>query len=266
MMKKSRAHLTHLKRRKRLIEEFGYLQDCWIAKYQPAGTAKGKNTYYHLRSRLPQFNGKKSQHLKADEMVHYQKLIENGRELKRIERQLQKLTYRISQREAFTSNESNEWYTPPEYIELARDVMGNIDLDPASHSLPQTWIKASQTFTAKDNGLNHQWTGRVWLNPPYSSGLHYWIDKIITTYEQGHVSQAVLLLKPAVGSSWYQRLTADFPRCEPHKRIRFINAEGIPQKSPVHGNTFIYLGDNIPRFAEVFETIGNIACPLRLVL
>jgi len=259
-MKKS-AHLTHLKRQKRLIEEQGYLQDCWIAKYQPAGTAKGRNTYYHLRSSFPQFNGKKSKHLKTEEIPHYQQLIKNGRNLKQIERQLQKLTYRISQREALTSNESNEWYTPPEYIELARTVMGDIDLDPASHSLPQTWIKARQTFTAKENGLKHQWQGRVWLNPPYSSRVHHWIDKVIAEYQHGQVSQAILLLKPAVGSSWYQTLSAQFPRCEPHKRIRFINAEGKPQKSPVHGNTFIYLGRDIPHFARVFGTIGNVALP-----
>ena len=96
MKKTPRAHIIHLKRRKRLIQEEGYLQDCWIAKYQPAGTAKGKNTYHHLRSRYPQFNNKKSQHLKADEVVHYYKLIDNGRELKRIERQLEKLSYRIN--------------------------------------------------------------------------------------------------------------------------------------------------------------------------
>jgi hypothetical protein len=110
--------------------------------------------------------------------------------------------------------------------------MGNIDLDPASHSLPQTWIKASQTFTAKDNGLNHQWTGRVWLNPPYSSGLHYWIDKIITTYEQGHVSQAVLLLKPAVGSSWYQRLTADSRAVNRINAFALSMLRAFPKKAP----------------------------------
>jgi hypothetical protein len=69
-----------------------------------------------------------------------------------------------------------------------------------------------------------------------------------------------------VGSSWYQRITAQFPRCEPHKRIRFINHEGIPQSSPVHGNAFIYLGDNLEAFADVFQPIGNISLPLKKVL
>ena len=119
---KKRAHLTHLKRRKRLIEEEGFLQDCWLATYQPGGTARGHKTYYHLRSRSPQFGGKKSQHINPEQVPSYQQLIANGRELKKIERQLKKLTYKISHREALTSNESNEWYTPPEYIEYGRCV------------------------------------------------------------------------------------------------------------------------------------------------
>lgn len=62
----------------------------------------------------------------------------------------------------------NEWYTPIEYVEAARSVLGGIDLDPATSETAQQKIKAGKFFTLADDGLKQEWQGRVWLNPPFA--------------------------------------------------------------------------------------------------
>ena len=44
--------------------------------------------------------------------------------------------------QVLTSQQSVEWYIPPEYVEMVREVLGDFDLDPASSEAPQTWIRA----------------------------------------------------------------------------------------------------------------------------
>jgi hypothetical protein len=36
---------------------------------------------------------------------------------------------------------------------------------------------AKNHFTIEDNGLQKDWFGRVWLNPPYGTFTKYWIEK-----------------------------------------------------------------------------------------
>jgi hypothetical protein len=63
-----------------------------------------------------------------------------------------------------------EWYTPLEWVDRAREVIGTIDCDPATHWFAQRTIKATRWFDKERDGLQQQWAGNIWLNPPYARG------------------------------------------------------------------------------------------------
>ncbi len=151
-----------------------------------------------------------------------------------------------------------EWYTPPEFIEMARKVLKKIDLDPASNALAQTWIKADKYFTIDDDGLAQDWFGRVWCNPPYGRQVNKWLEKAIASYKSGEV-EAVILLLNRTGAAWYKQLKKKVTAiCEVNTRIVFLDAAGKKQSSPRYYNDFLYLGNAVKQFKQVFEAIGEV--------
>lgn len=61
------------------------------------------------------------------------------------------------------------WLTPPSLLK-ALGGPESFDLDPCACE-DRPWDTARHHFTVADNGLLKRWSGRVWLNPPYQTGL-----------------------------------------------------------------------------------------------
>lgn len=66
----------------------------------------------------------------------------------------------------------DEWLTPP-HISLA---LGRFDLDPCS-PIVRPWPTADKHYTIEDGGLDKEWKGRVFCNPPYGTQTKFWLDK-----------------------------------------------------------------------------------------
>lgn len=163
---------------------------------------------------------------------------------------------------------TSEWYTRPKYIEAARQVMGSIDLDPASCAAANAIVQAVRYYTKEQNGLEQPWQGRVWLNPPYGrsaqmQGLHKstigaFVEKLLQSYAAGQVTQAIALVTTEVNAKWYYPLW-QFPICIPDHRVNFIVPVQQKNKySQMFGTSFVYLGSNETRFAEVFSQFGHV--------
>lgn len=154
---------------------------------------------------------------------------------------------------------SDECYTPSDYAQAVRDVLGTIDLDPASCAAANEVIRARRFLTAAQNGLKRKWRGRVFLNCPYSHPLP-WAERLCEFYESDAVPEAIALFNSRTGSRWFDLLASRAWRCEVRTRIKFWG----PATSGGNGmqdQVFFYLGDRPERFIARFQSIGRIVPP-----
>lgn len=166
---------------------------------------------------------------------------------------------RIAQNVHVANNSgNNEWYTPPEYIEAARAVMGGIDTDPASSAVANQTVKAGVYFDREYDGLRREWHGRLWLNPPYSQPeIGDFCAKLVAEIDGGRVRQAITLTNNATETGWFrvlaERCTAV---CFPASRIRFLDAQGNANGAPLQGQAVMYFGNRTDMFAREFARFG----------
>lgn len=155
----------------------------------------------------------------------------------------------------------NEWYTPQEYIDSAISVMGQIDLDPASTETANSVVKAANFYTTEDSGLNYQWAGKVWMNPPYARDLiGDFIQKLITHFQASEVTEAIVLVNNATETKWFQDISkVASALCLPQGRIRFWHTQR-KEATPLQGQAVLYLGGKPKIFRQEFSQYGVVWC------
>lgn len=149
----------------------------------------------------------------------------------------------------------SEYFTPIEIVEAARELMGTIDLDPASSVLVNRRIKASYIYTKEDDGLSHDWFGNVWLNHPFSRKNNpLWIAKLVEEHLAVDM-QICCITFAATSEKWFQPLLK-YPQCFLSPRTNYYLPDGSLKKGVTKGSVVTYLGDDVLRFTEVFNNFG----------
>ena len=89
-----------------------------------------------------------------------------------------------------TIGNNDEWLTPRWIL----GALGKFDLDPCA-PVDRPWDTAEHHYTVQDNGLERDWFGRVWCNPPFHRHKRAkWMQKM-AAHNNG------IMLIPAAGET-----------------------------------------------------------------
>lgn len=184
-----------------------------------------------------------------------------------------------------TSQLSDEYYTPAWLIDLVRDVLGSIDLDPASCIAAQRIVKANRFYTIADDGLLLNWKApTLFCNPPYGKtngkqNAPLWSEKFVREYRKGNFGSGILLVNMTPGYEWFEKLWRIFPVCSLRKKVAFVpGTEPIIKGRNLHlwaqgdeggealaiegdakkASGIFYAGDDVEKFRAVFEEWGKV--------
>lgn len=118
------------------------------------------------------------------------------------------------------ASQTTSWVTPKWIF----DWLGRFDLDPATF-LNHPWPCAIENRF--EGGLDTPWTGRVFLNPPFTSGQIEPFVKRMAEHNNG-----VLVVAARVETAWFQDYVfgAATAIWFPRKRVHFCDRTGVQIK------------------------------------
>lgn len=123
---------------------------------------------------------------------------------------------------------TNTWLTPLWIIEE----LGKFDFDPCGFNGHKT---AKQILFPPTNGLNEQWFGRVWLNPPYGKETGIWLEKL------SQHGNGIALVFGRTETTWFQSAKADLIFTI-KGRIKFLKPDFTEATNAGHGSILLAYG------------------------
>lgn len=96
------------------------------------------------------------------------------------------------------SSETDMWATPQEFFNQL-DKVFRFETDVCA--LPEN-AKCQQYYTPDTDGLQQQWTGVCWMNPPYGREIGKWVEKAFRSAKDNGAT-VVCLLPARVDTRWW---------------------------------------------------------------
>jgi hypothetical protein len=171
---------------------------------------------------------------------------------------------------------SSDWGTPPHVLRLVREVLGPIELDPASSPEFNRTVQASRILTPAENALAVPWgwARSIYLNPPggVESGkplaAAFW-GRLLEHRRSPGFGHAIFLgfsLSILATTQSAELPVMAFPFCVLRRRLSFLREEGTPAGAPTHNNLLVYVPGEIDgrrKFVETFRRLGAVVDPGR---
>lgn len=176
-----------------------------------------------------------------------------------------------------------EYYTDPKILEAAREVLGVIELDPASSARANESVRAKTWFGFDPvgmfvDGIYQKWSGNIWLNHPFGRkekacgefcakkhkhhsidyhGNKAWVNKLVMECNSLRVSQALCITYACTSEAWFQPLLT-YPQCFLSPRTNYYTPDGKVKKGVTKGSVVTYIGPDVQRFVKFFRRFGKI--------
>lgn len=139
------------------------------------------------------------------------------------------------------------WCTPVWFIEeVVRPwLWGKIELDPCSNPHAQEKIGANVAYFEEHDGLERDWHGKAFMNPPYSQPkVTKFCEKLAKHHTEGDVPMAVAIINSTTDTNAYHALakTARF-EAHPNRRINFWHRDTTSEDYNRHKQTVFFFGE-----------------------
>jgi len=138
------------------------------------------------------------------------------------------------------SSKNSEWETPwALYVEIKSRYRFDFNLDVCASA---ETTKCDTFFDQDRNGLNQDWHGICWMNPPYGRDISKWVKKASEEFMRGTCS-IVALLPSRTDTKWFHEYVVPYAEVILIRgRIKF---EGAKNSAPFPSMLAIYRNKDI---------------------
>jgi len=152
------------------------------------------------------------------------------------------------------SSADSTWTTPPDLLEKLYKLIPVFDLDPCSPTTEKKLapVKAKNYYTEILNGLEFEWHGHVFLNPPYGRTIQSWIEKAQTEFSAGRATSIIGLIPARPDTRWWQKHIPQTTVALLQGRLKF-GGQNVPAPFP---SALVLWSDNpllITDFTQLFQ-------------